>query len=108
MKLVEGENVMDADQRLIPIVEDDQGEGVMDSIPDELAQKLQELEIMKREPKTSEEMLANLQDEEEKSIPWLPELGTTFILGEREYKVTYINQGKYRFSCEPTDKGYLK
>jgi len=61
---------------------------------------------------TAEEMIENLQDEEKEPIPWLPEIGATFILpvgsGEREYKVTYINKGKYRFSCEPVDKDYLK
>jgi hypothetical protein len=104
---------MDASQRVIPMVEDDQGEGVKDPLPDEIAQKLQLLEkkTQKIENITAEEMLENLEEENE-PIPWLPELGSRFTLelenGEREYKVTYINQGKYRFSCEPVDKGYLK
>ncbi len=112
-----GEYVMDADGRLIEMVEDDQGEGIKDFVPDEEAKKLQlesQLEkLAKKEQQLSaaEEMMENLQEDKE-PIPWLPELGTKFILefeqGEREYKVTYINEGKYRFSCEPMDKGYLK
>jgi hypothetical protein len=102
---------MDASDRLIPMVEDDQGEGVKDYIPDEIAAKLQELEAKNAQLTTAEEMLENLHEEKE-PIPWLPEAGTKFVLdlgpGEREYKVTYINEGKYRFSCEPVDKSYLK
>lgn len=103
---------MDASGNVIPMVEDDQGEGIKDPIPDELAQKLQELEAKNTELASAEEMLENLQDEEKEPIPWLPETGVTFSLdfkqGSREYKVTYINKGKYRFSCEPVDKSYLK
>jgi len=102
---------MDASGIVIPMVEDDQGEGVKDPLPDEVAQKLQLLESKNAELATAEEMLENLQEEKE-PIPWLPKIGTTFMLpvgpGEREYKVTYINKGKYRFSCEPVDKDYLK
>lgn len=108
---------MDADNNLIKMVDDDQGEGVKDFLPDEETQKLQmeaQLTEMEKELKVksdAEEMLDNLKEEED-PIPWLPETGTKFILkfdkGEREYKVTYINQGKFRFSSEPTDKSYLK
>lgn len=96
---------MDASDRLIEMVEDDQGEGVKDPIPDEVAKEMQLLA-------DKEKLLEELQEEED-PIPWLPEIGTKFILkfddkNEREYKVTYINQGKYRFSSEPTDKSYLK
>lgn len=94
---------MDANDNIIPMVED-QG----DPIPDELASQIQ---AKQQEQTTAEEMLANLEEDKE-PLPWLPERGTTFTLefeqGEREYKVTYINEGKYRFSCEPVDKGYLK
>lgn len=96
---------MDADDRLIEMVDDDQGEGVKDPIPDEIAQKMQLLE-------DKNNMLEELEEEQD-PIPWLPEVGMKFILRfddkhEREYKVTYINHGKYRFSSEPTDKSYLK
>lgn len=81
--------------------------GMKDPLPEEVAQKMQQLE----EKTTAAEMMANLQEEKE-PLPWLPETGTTFTLdfdeGPREYKVTYVNRGKYRFSAEPTDKTYLK
>lgn len=104
---------MDASDRLIPIVEDDQGEGVVNPIPDELAAQIQQLEEKESKLSTAEEMIAVLDGEETKEpIPWLPKLGTTFSLefeqGKREFKVMYLNQGKFRFSCEPVDKSYLR
>lgn len=86
------------------VMKDDQGDP---GVPEEVAQNIQQLES-----KTSAaEMMANLQEEKD-PLPWLPETGTKFTLdfdeGPREYKVTYVNRGKYRFSAEPTDKGYLK
>ena len=95
---------MDANDKLIEMIDDDQGEGVKDPIPDDVAQQLQRLA-------SKEELLENLEEQQD-PLPWMPEVGTKFILkfeeGEREYKVTYINRGKYRFSSEPTDKSYLK
>ena len=105
---------MDANDRLVPMVEDDQGEGVMNPIPQELAAQIQQLEEKESQVSTAEEMIAALDGEEESTepIPWLPKLGTKFTLefdqGPREYKVMYINGGKFRFSCEPVDKSYLK
>lgn len=31
----------------------------------------------------------------------MPKKGTRFKIGDIKYKVTYINYGKKRFSCEP-------
>lgn len=84
----------------------------MEGLPEEIAAKIHKKKTTIDEIATADEMLANLKDEETEPLPWLPERGTIFTLefeqGEREYKVTYINEGKYRFSCEPVDKGYLK
>lgn len=96
---------MDDRRRMKKVVlKDDQGK---DPIPDGMAQHIQQLESKS----TVDEMMENLQEDKE-PLPWLPETGTTFTLefdeGPREYKVTYVNRGKYRFSAEPTDKTYLK
>lgn len=89
------------------VMKDEQGEGIKDPIPEEMAQHIQQLESKS----TVAEMMENLQEDKE-PLPWLPETGTTFTLdfdeGPREYKVTYVNRGKYRFSAEPTDKSYMK
>jgi len=82
-------------------------DGMKDPLPEEVAHKMQQLE----EKTTALEMMENLQEEKE-PLPWLPETGTTFTLefeqGPREYKVTYVNRGKYRFSAQPTDNSYMK
>lgn len=80
---------------------------IKDPIPEEMAQQIQKLEAKS----TAAEMMENLQEDKE-PLPWLPDTGTTFTLefdeGPREYKVTYVNRGRYRFSAEPTDKSYMK
>ncbi len=40
-----------------------------------------------------------------KDIP-LPVVGKVFMCEGHEYKVTYINEGKHRFTCEPHKGNY--
>ena len=36
----------------------------------------------------------------------LPEVGQIIIINGEQYKVTYVNEGKKRFSCEPFPSKY--
>lgn len=45
-------------------------------------------------------IVEQVKESKETSLPNVL-VGTKFKIGDFEYKVTYINYGKKRFSCEP-------
>jgi len=92
-KMVEEKDV----ETVLKTIKDDI-ESVGVSMPDLVATG--ELTVDKKEKIDMEFVDKPLVRTVKKSIP-LPEIGAKFMLHGHEYKVTYINAGQQRFSCEP-------
>lgn len=75
-------------------------------IKDKLVEVLEKEDIEPILDQTEETKPVNKEQIVKKKEVVLPPMGSKFMIAGNSYKVTYINEGKHRFSAEPCDGQY--
>jgi len=89
---------IDVDSGMSSIVEAAMKTGI--EMPDLKATGTLEVNYETPESAAKKEAATKVKEVKKKDIP-LPKLGSVFMFEGNEYKITYINEGQHRFTCEP-------